>query len=73
MTEKNKTPFLLLATVADNVVEGGLRYTFRMQPNARAMATLTVGNMIEMAKSRGRPGQARGDHARGRQLRDHDG
>src|SRR5438270_4194557 len=46
VTEKNKTPFLLLATVADNVLDGGLRYCFRMQPNARAMATLTVGNMI---------------------------
>ena len=53
VTEKNKTPFLLLATVADNVLEGGLRYCFRMQPNARAMATLTVGNMMEMAKSAG--------------------
>ncbi len=55
VTEKNKTPFLLLAAVADNVLEGGLRYCFRMQPNARAMATLTVGNMIEMAKSAGTP------------------
>ena len=55
VTEKNKTPFLLLATVADNVLDGGLHYCFRMQPNARAMATLTVGNMIEMAKSAGTP------------------
>ncbi|HWN14998.1 MAG TPA: ABC transporter substrate-binding protein [Candidatus Dormibacteraeota bacterium] len=55
VTEKNKTPFLLLATVADNVLEGGLHYCFRMQPNARAMATLTVGNMIAMAKSAGTP------------------
>ncbi len=53
VTEKNKTPFLLLATVADNVLEGGLRYAFRMQPNARAMATLTLGNMIEMSKNAG--------------------
>src|SRR5258705_11188829 len=53
VTEKNKTPFLLLATVADNVLEGGLRYTFRMQPNGRAMATLTVGNMLAMAKAPG--------------------
>jgi len=53
VTEKNKTPFLLLATVADNVLEGGLHYTFRMQPNARAMATLTLGNMSEMAKNSG--------------------
>ena len=53
VTEKNKTPFLLLATVADNVLEGGLHYAFRMQPNARAMATLTLGNMIEMSKNAG--------------------
>jgi branched-chain amino acid transport system substrate-binding protein len=39
--------------VADNVLEGGLHYTFRMQPNARAMATLTLGNMIEMSKNAG--------------------
>ena len=41
VTEKNKTPFMLLAAVADNLTEGGLRYTFRMQPNGKAMATLT--------------------------------
>jgi branched-chain amino acid transport system substrate-binding protein len=50
-TEKAKTPFLLLAAVADNLTEGGLRYTFRMQPNGKAMATLTVNNMIEMSKA----------------------
>ena len=51
MTEKNRTPFLLLAAVADNLTEGGLKYTFRMQPNGKAMATLTVSNMFEMAKN----------------------
>ena len=50
-TEKARTPFLLLAAVADNLTEGGLRYTFRMQPNGRAMATLTVDNMLEMARA----------------------
>ena len=54
-TEKAKTPFLLLAAVADNLTEGGLKYTFRMQPNARAMATLTVNNMVEMAKAANLP------------------
>jgi branched-chain amino acid transport system substrate-binding protein len=39
VTEKNRTPFLLLAAVADNLTEGGLKYTFRMQPNGKAMAT----------------------------------
>ncbi len=50
VTEKNRTPFLLLACVADNLTEGGLKYTFRMQPNGKGMATLTVNNMFEMAK-----------------------
>ncbi len=51
VTEKNRTPFLLLAAVADNLTEGGLKYIFRMQPNGKGMATLTVGNMFEMAKN----------------------
>jgi len=51
VTEKNKTPFLLLAAVADNLTEGGLKYIFRMQPNGKGMATLTVSNMFEMAKN----------------------
>ena len=51
LTEKNKTPFLLLAAVADNLTEGGLRYVFRVQPNGKAMSTLTMNNMFEMAKA----------------------
>src|SRR6266850_1310063 len=37
VTEKNKTPFMLLAAVADNLTEGGLKYVFRVQPNGKAM------------------------------------
>src|SRR5215468_4431008 len=51
LTEKNKTPFVLLAAVADNLTEGGLHYVFRVQPNGKAMATLTMNNMFEMAKA----------------------
>ena len=51
LTEKNKTPFMLLAAVADNLTEGGLRYVFRVQPNGKAMSTLTMNNIVEMAKS----------------------
>ncbi len=51
LTEKNKTPFMLLAAVADNLTEGGLHYVFRIQPNGKAMATLTMNNMFEMAKA----------------------
>jgi branched-chain amino acid transport system substrate-binding protein len=55
VTEKNKTPFLLLASVADNLCEGGLRYIFRMQPNGKAMATLTVNHIVELSKGAGAP------------------
>ena len=51
VTEKNKTPFMLLAAVADNLTEGGLKYVFRVQPNGKAMSTLTMNNMAEMAKN----------------------
>src|SRR5256885_12587121 len=55
VTEKNKTPFMLLAAVADNLTEGGLRYIFRVQPNGKSMATLTMNNMFEMAKAANTP------------------
>lgn len=55
VTEKNKTPFMLLAAVADNLTEGGLRYVFRVQPNGKAMSTLTLNNMLEMAKAANTP------------------
>src|SRR6266481_823673 len=51
VTEKNKTPFMLLAAVADNLTEGGLKYVFRVQPNGKAMSTLTMNNMLEMGKA----------------------
>src|SRR5215470_2569161 len=51
VTEKNKTPFMLLAAVADNLTEGGLKYVFRVQPNGKAMSTLTMNNIVEMAKA----------------------
>jgi branched-chain amino acid transport system substrate-binding protein len=55
VTEKNKTPFMLLAAVADNLTEGGLKYVFRVQPNGKAMSTLTMNNMFEMAKAANTP------------------
>jgi len=55
VTEKNKTPFMLLAAVADNLTEGGLHYVFRVQPNGKAMSTLTLTNMLEMAKAANTP------------------
>src|SRR5262245_4350772 len=55
VTEKNKTPIIQLAAVADNLTEGGLHYVFRVQPNGKAMSTLTMNNMFEMAKAANAP------------------
>src|SRR5213594_3575973 len=46
---------MLLAAVADNLTEGGLRYVFRVQPNGKAMSTLTMNNMFEMSKTANTP------------------
>src|SRR5712664_1633183 len=55
VTEKNQTPVMLLAAVADNLTEGGLRHAFRVQPNGKSMSTLTMNNMLEMAKAANTP------------------
>jgi branched-chain amino acid transport system substrate-binding protein len=54
-TEKARTPLMLLGAVADNLTEGGLKYIFRVQPNGKGMATVTMTNLSEMAKSAGAP------------------
>ena len=54
-TEKARTPLMLLGAVADNLTEGGLKYVFRVQPNGKAMATVTMTNLAEMAKAAGAP------------------
>ena len=41
--------------MADNLTEGGLRYIFRVQPNGKAMATVTMSNIAEMAKAANMP------------------
>src|SRR5438552_9661820 len=55
VAEKNKTPFMLLAAVADNLTEGGLRYVFRVHPNGKAMSTLTMNNTLEIGKAASTP------------------
>ena len=54
-TEKARTPLMLLGAVADNLTEGGLKYVFRVQPNGKAMATVTMTNLAETAKAAGAP------------------
>ena len=51
VTEKNRTPFMLLGAVADNLCEGGLKYIFRVQPNGKAMSTLTMNHVADMGKA----------------------
>jgi len=72
-TEKNKTPFLLLATWPRQRAEGGLHYCFRMQPQRARDGHPHGGQHDRDGQERGHPDQARRDHARGRQLRHHHG
>lgn len=55
LAEKEKTPFVITVAVADNVTERGFEYTFRVQPNARAMTVRSLDHLAELAKSTGTP------------------
>jgi branched-chain amino acid transport system substrate-binding protein len=53
LCEKERTPFVITVAVADNITERGFEYTFRVQPNARAMTTRSLDHLGELAKSSG--------------------
>jgi branched-chain amino acid transport system substrate-binding protein len=53
VAEKERTPFVITVAVADNITERGFEYTFRVQPNAKAMATRSLDHIAELAKSSG--------------------
>lgn len=53
LCEKERTPFVITVAVADNVTERGFEYTFRVQPNARAMATRALDHLAELARASG--------------------
>jgi len=53
LAEKEKTPFVITVAVADNITERGFEYTFRVQPNARAMTVKSLDHLAELAKTTG--------------------
>jgi branched-chain amino acid transport system substrate-binding protein len=55
LAEKERTPFVITVAVADNVTERGFEYTFRVQPNAKAMTTRSLDHLAELAKAAGVP------------------
>jgi branched-chain amino acid transport system substrate-binding protein len=55
LAEKEKTPFVITVAVADNITERGFEYTFRVQPNARVMATKSLDHLAELARATGTP------------------
>jgi branched-chain amino acid transport system substrate-binding protein len=55
LCEKERTPFIITVAVADNVTERGFEYTFRVQPNARAMSERALDHLGELAKATGTP------------------
>jgi branched-chain amino acid transport system substrate-binding protein len=55
LAEREKTPFVITVAVADNVTERGFEYTFRVQPNARAMTVRSLDHVAELARTAGAP------------------
>jgi branched-chain amino acid transport system substrate-binding protein len=55
LAEKEKTPFVITVAVADNITERGFEYTFRVQPNARAMTVKSLDHLAELARATGTP------------------
>ncbi len=55
LCEKERTPFVITVAVADNITERGFEYTFRVQPNARAMTARSLDHLAEVAKTAGVP------------------
>ncbi|MGH7266278.1 MAG: ABC transporter substrate-binding protein [Candidatus Rokuibacteriota bacterium] len=53
LAEKERTPFVITVAVADNVTERGFEYTFRVQPNARAMTVGSVDHLADLARATG--------------------
>lgn len=51
LAEKERTPFVITVAVADNITERGFEYTFRIQPNARAMTVRSLDHLAELAKA----------------------
>jgi len=51
--EKERTPFVITVAVADNITERGFEYTFRVQPNARAMTQRSLDHLAELARASG--------------------
>src|SRR3990172_3151993 len=53
LAQKERTPFVLTIAVPDNVTEHGFEYTFRVQPNARAMTVRSLDHLGDLAKATG--------------------
>lgn len=53
LCEKERTPFVITVAVADDITARGFEYTFRVQPNARAMTTRSLDHLAELARSSG--------------------
>lgn len=53
VAERRRTPFVITVAVADEILRRGFRYSFRVQPNAEAMARYGVEYLTTLAKTSG--------------------
>lgn len=55
IAEKYKIPFVVSVAVSDEVTARGFKYTFRIQPNSKQMASQAIRQLSEISKSSGTP------------------
>jgi branched-chain amino acid transport system substrate-binding protein len=55
VAERNRGPFVIDVTASDAIFANGYRYTFRVQPGARSIATAAARYLKEVSAKAGRP------------------
>ena len=53
--ERSQVPFIIDVSVADNILQNGYKYTFRVQPNATAMGTFGARYLKELSEKTNQP------------------
>jgi branched-chain amino acid transport system substrate-binding protein len=55
LAERSQVPFIIDVSVADNILQNGYKYTFRVQPNATAMGTFGARYLKEVSQKANQP------------------
>lgn len=55
LAERSQVPLIIDVSVADNILQQGYKYTFRVQPNATSMGTYGARYLKEISEQAGQP------------------